>query len=344
MTNLDLPTRATLLPPPATSPDIAAGPSLSFGQERIWFTEQLTPGTAAYLVWSTTRLRGPLEVELLRAALDGVATRHDSLRMRFTENADGEPVVEVLPEVEVPVTVTDAGSLAEARELVAASVRTPLDLGAAPLLRATVVRLGADDHVLHLVMHHIVSDGWSLDLLLGEVAAGYAALRDGGPAPVAPTTGYVDYAAWQRIRLDGPATGDGFAYWAGALAGVPPLELPTDRPRPAVQSYAGGTHRFTVDADLTDGLRRLSRAHRATLYMTLLTGLQAVLFRHSGQRDFAIGSPVAGRVVPELENLIGLFVNTLALRADLSPVGAGADSPARSPASRRCCDAPAAPW
>ncbi|NBE85105.1 amino acid adenylation domain-containing protein [Micromonospora sp. NEAU-HG-1] len=304
---------------------------MSFGQERIWFTEQLTPGTTAYLVWSTTRLRGSLEVELLRAALDGAAARHDSLRMRFTENVDGEPVVEVRPEVRVPVTSTDAGSLAEARELVAASVRTPFDLTAAPLLRATVIRLGADDHVLHLDMHHIVSDGWSLDLLLGEVAAGYAALRDGGPAPTAPTTGYVDYAAWQRIRLDGPATGDGFAYWAGALAGVPPLELPTDRPRPAVQSYAGGTHRFTVDADLTDGLSRLSRAHRATLYMTLLTGLQAVLFRHSGQRDFAIGSPVAGRVVPELENLIGLFVNTLALRADLSPVGAGADSPGTEP-------------
>ncbi|MCX4472447.1 amino acid adenylation domain-containing protein [Micromonospora sp. NBC_01655] len=331
MTNLDLPTRAVPLPPPATSPGTVAGSSLSFGQERIWFTEQLTPGTAAYLVWSTTRLRGPLEVDLLRAALDGAAARHDSLRMRFAENADGEPLVEVLPEVRVPVTVTDAGSLAQARELVAASVRTPFDLGAAPLLRATVIRLGADDHVLHLVMHHIVSDGWSLDLLLGEVAAGYAALRDGGPAPAAPTTGYVDYAAWQRNRLDGPATGDGFGYWAGALAGVPPLELPTDRPRPAVQSYAGGTHRFTVDAELTDGLRRLSRTHRATLYMTLLTGLQAVLFRHTGQRDFAIGSPVAGRVVPELENLIGLFVNTLALRADLSAVGATADSPGAEP-------------
>lgn len=194
-----------------------------------------------------------------------------------------------------------------------------------------MIRLADDDHVLHLAMHHIVSDGWSLDLLLGDVAAGYAALRDGGPPPPAPTLGYVDYAAWQRARLDGPASGDGFAYWAGALAGVPPLELPTDRPRPAVQSYAGGTHRFTVDADLTDGLRRLSRAHRATLYMTLLTGLQAVLFRYSGQRDFAIGSPVAGRVVPELENLVGLFVNTLALRADLAPIGATADSPAAEP-------------
>ncbi|OZV77402.1 hypothetical protein CA850_23435 [Micromonospora echinospora] len=136
----------------------------------------------------------------------------------------------------------------------------------------------------------------------------------------------MEYAAWQRDRLDGPATGDGFAYWTRTLAGVPALKLPTDRPRPAVQSYAGGTHRFALDADLTDGPRRLSRAHRAILYMTLLTGLQAVLFRHSGQRDFAIGSPVAGRVVPELENLVGLFVNTLALRAHLCPVAATADT------------------
>ncbi|WP_243704615.1 non-ribosomal peptide synthetase/MFS transporter [Micromonospora sp. KC723] len=329
MTNVDVPPRSPAPAPTATRP--AADPRLSFGQERIWFTEQLTPGTAAYVIHSTTRLRGPLDVDLLRAALDATADRHDSLRMRFTENADGEPVVHVLPRVRVPVTVTAAPSEAAARALVAASVATPFDLHHAPLLRVLVVRLGDEEHLVHLATHHIVSDGWSLNLLLGEVAATYAALRDGGAPPAAPAVGYVDYAAWQRDRLDGPATGEGFAYWTGALVGVPPLELPTDRPRPAVQSYTGDTHRFTLDAELTDGLRRLSRVHRATLYMTLLTGLQAVLFRYSGQRDFAIGSPVAGRVVPELENLVGLFVNTLALRADLSPVAATADAPATEP-------------
>ncbi|MFG3711962.1 amino acid adenylation domain-containing protein [Micromonospora sp. NPDC047730] len=329
MTNVDVPSRSPALAPAATRPP--ADPRLSFGQERIWFTEQLTPGTAAYVVHSTTRLRGPLDVDLLRAALDATAGRHDSLRMRFVENADGEPVVHVLPQVRVPVTVTAAPSEAAARALVAASVATPFDLGHAPLLRALVVRLGDEEHLVHLAMHHIVSDGWSLDLLLGELAATYAALRDGGVPPPAPAVDYVDYAAWQRDRLDGPATGDGFAYWTRALAGVPALELPTDRPRPAVQSYAGATYRFALDADLTDGLRRLSRANRATLYMTLLTGLQAALFRYSGQRDFAVGTPVAGRVVPELENLVGLFVNTLALRADLSPVAATADAPAAEP-------------
>ncbi|MFI7024044.1 amino acid adenylation domain-containing protein [Micromonospora sp. NPDC049900] len=328
MTNVDVPARDTTIP---TTTSRLAAPRLSFGQERIWFTEQLVPGTAAYLVHSTVRLRGAVDVELLRAAVDATAARHDSLRMRFTENADGEPVVHVASDVRVPLTVTAAPDEAAARELVATSVRTPFDLGTAPLLRVLVVRLADREHLVHLAMHHIVSDGWSLNLLLDEIAATYGALRDGTPPPTAPATGYLDYAAWQRDRLDGPATGDGFAYWTRALAGVPALELPTDRPRPAVQSYAGGVHRFALDADLTDGLRRLSRAHRATLYMTLLTGLQAVLFRYSGQRDFAIGSPVAGRVVPELENLVGLFVNTLALRADLSPVAATADTAGTEP-------------
>ncbi|MTK02389.1 non-ribosomal peptide synthetase [Micromonospora sp. CP22] len=326
MTNVDVPTRNATMSPNAINP--AGTPRLSFGQERIWFTEQLTPGTAAYVIHATVRLRGPLELDLLRAAVDATAARHDSLRMRFTENADGEPVGHVLPSVRVPVTVAAVSSQSQARDLVAAAVHTPFDLAVAPLLRVLVVPLGEHDHLVHVAMHHIVSDGWSLDLLLREIAATYGALRDGTPAPQTPTTRYVDYAAWQRDRLDGPATGDGFAYWRQALAGVPPLELPTDRPRPAVQSYAGDTCRFAFDAELTDALRRLSRTHRATLYMTLLTGLQAVLFRYSGQRDFAVGSPVAGRVVPELENLIGLFVNTLALRADLSPVAASADTPA----------------
>ncbi|WKU06831.1 non-ribosomal peptide synthetase/MFS transporter [Micromonospora sp. HUAS LYJ1] len=333
MTNVEVPTRAA--PPHSTIPRAAGNPRLSFAQERIWFTEQLSPGTAAYVVHTTVRLRGPFDVDLLRAALDATAARHDSLRMRFTESADGEPVVTVLPEVTVPVTVTAAPDTDAAHALVADSVHTPFDLAVAPLLRVLVVRLADTEHLLHLAMHHIVSDGWSLDLLLGEIAAGYATLRDGGDPPAPPATRYVDYAGWQRDRLDGPPTGDGFTHWTRALAGVPPLELPTDRPRPAVQSYAGATHRFTVDADLTDGLRRLGRAHRATLYMTLLTGLQAVLFRYSGQRDFAVGSPVAGRVVPELEHLVGLFVNTLALRADLSPDPATAAEPGFATLLRR---------
>ncbi|WDZ83591.1 non-ribosomal peptide synthetase/MFS transporter [Micromonospora cathayae] len=304
---------------------------LSFGQERIWFTEQLTPGTAGYLVYATLRLTGPLDPGLLATAIDATVGRHDSLRMRFTENDLGEPVVEVVPAVQVPVTVTGVTDEAQARALVAESASTPFDLAAAPLLRALVIRLGADDHVLHLAMHHIISDGWSLDLLLTEIATIYGALRDAGPVPAPPTLSYLDYAAWQRERVDGPGAGAELTWWTEALAGVPALELPTDRPRPAVQTYAGATHRFRIDAELTDGLRRLARSHRATLYMTLLSGLQALLFRHSGQRDFAIGSPVAGRVVPELENLIGLFVNTLALRADLSTTGGTADSPGAEP-------------
>ncbi|GAB2957885.1 hypothetical protein GCM10027280_53290 [Micromonospora polyrhachis] len=331
MTNVDIPLRAAPIPPQGNIAPTGQSPSLSFGQERIWFTEQLTPGTAGYLVHATVRLIGQLDTDLLQTAIDTAAQRHDSLRMRFTENDRGEALVEVADRVRVPVTVATVGHEADARALVAEAVRTPFDLGTAPLLRALLIRLTETDHVLHVGMHHIVSDGWSLDLLLGEVATLYGALRDALPVPPAPTVRYVDYAAWQRDRMDGPTAQRELGYWTSALAGVPPLELPTDRPRPAVQSYAGHTHRFQLDAGLTAGLRRLARTHRATLYMTLLTGLQALLFRYTGQRDFAIGSPVAGRVVPELENLIGLFVNTLALRADLSPTDATADSPGTEP-------------
>ncbi|WP_434739849.1 amino acid adenylation domain-containing protein [Micromonospora sp. SH-82] len=292
---------------------------MSFGQERIWFTEQLTPGTAGYVVYATCRLHGPLDPELVGAALDAVAGRHDSLRMCFTETDDGTPRVEVVDKVRVPVTVVSADDETTARQLVAERVRTPFDLAVAPLLRVLLVRLADDDHVLHLDTHHVVSDGWSMNLLMTEVATMYGVLRDAAPAPAPPGLSYAEHAAWQRERMTGSAARDGLAYWARALAGVAPLELPTDRPRPSVQTYAGGTHRFAIDADLTEGLRRLGRAHRATLYMTLLAGLHATLFRYSGQRDFAVGSPVAGRVTPESEEVIGLFVNTLSLRADLAP-------------------------
>ncbi|GAB3159256.1 hypothetical protein GCM10027290_63920 [Micromonospora sonneratiae] len=331
MTNVDISQRAAPIPPQGIIHRTGQSPSLSFGQERIWFTEQLTPGTAGYIVHSTVRLLGSLDTDLLRDAIDTAAQRHDSLRMRFTENDQGEPLVEVAASVRVPVTLATVEREADARALVAEAVRTPFDLATAPLMRALLIRLSDTDHVLHVGMHHIISDGWSLDLLLAEVATLYGAARDGRPVPPAPTVRYVDYAGWQRERIDGPTAQRELDYWADALAGVPPLELPTDRPRPAVQSYAGDTHRFQLDAELTAGLRRLARSHRATLYMTLLTGLQALLFRYSGQRDFAIGSPVAGRVVPELENLIGLFVNTLALRADVSTTGATADNPGEEP-------------
>ncbi|WP_329110896.1 amino acid adenylation domain-containing protein [Micromonospora sp. NBC_01699] len=319
MTEVDLSVRPVAAPPPVI-PRLAGGTApLSLGQERLWFMEQLRPGSAAYVIPSTVRLRGPLDPGLLGRCLDAVAARHDSLRMRFTQTADGSPAVEVAVSVTVPLLNTDAVSEEHARTLVAEAARQPFDLGTAPLFRALLIRLDDDDHVLHLATHHIVTDGWSFDLLLGELSAHYAHHVDGRPLPPAPTVRYGDYAAWQRERVDGPTVRGQLDHWREALAGVPPLELPTDRPRPAEQDHAGATYRFTLDAELTGGLRRLGRSGRATLYMTLLAGLQALLFRQSGQRDFAIGSPVAGRVVPELERLIGLFVNTLALRADLSP-------------------------
>ncbi|MFK3979312.1 amino acid adenylation domain-containing protein [Micromonospora sp. NPDC050397] len=329
MTEVELPARPTTVAPPVIPrrPDGTA--PLSFGQERLWFMEQFSPGTAAYVIPATLRLRGPLDHDLLRRALDAVAARHDSLRMRFTQSVDGTPAVEVAASVTVPLVTVDADDAERARELVAEAARQPFDLAEAPLLRGLLVRLGETDHVLHLAAHHIVTDGWSFDLLLGELAGQYAGQLDRRAAPAPPAVRYGDYAAWQRERVDGPAVRGQLDYWRQALADVPPLELPTDRPRPAEQGHEGATHRFTLDAALTEELRRFGRSQRATLYMTLLAGLQTLLFRWSGQRDFAVGSPVAGRVVPELEGLVGLFINTIALRADLSvapggdPTGAG---------------------
>ncbi|MFI6759829.1 amino acid adenylation domain-containing protein [Micromonospora sp. NPDC050417] len=328
MTEVELPARPAAPRPPTIPCQPDGRAPLSFGQERLWFMEQFAPGTAAYVIPATLRLRGPLDPELLGRALDAVAARHDSLRMRFTQDGDGLPAVDLVGSVTVALVTSQAHSTERAREMVAEAARQPFDLATAPLLRALLIRLDETDHVLHLAAHHIVTDGWSFDLLLGELATQYAGYLDGRPEPPAPAVRYGDYAAWQRERVDGPAVRGQLDYWRGALADVPPLELPTDRPRPAEQGHEGATHRFTLDAELTDELRRLGRRHRATLYMTLLAGLQALLFRQSGQRDFAVGSPVAGRVVPELEHLIGLFINTLALRADLSldttaKIGAG---------------------
>ncbi|RKR86141.1 amino acid adenylation domain-containing protein [Micromonospora pisi] len=318
MTEVELPARPAATGPPTIPRRPDGRAPLSFGQERLWFMEQFAPGTAAYVIPVTLRLRGPLDPDLLGRALDAVAARHDSLRMRFTQDVDGLPAVDLAGPVTVPLVTAHAHSAGRARELVADAARQPFDLATAPLLRALLIRLGETDHVLHLAAHHIVTDGWSFDLLLGELATQYAGYLDGRPEPSAPAVRYGDYAAWQRERVDSPAVRGQLDYWRGALADVPPLELPTDRPRPAEQGHEGATHRFTLDAGLTDELRRLGRRHRATLYMTLLAGLQTLLFRQSGQRDFAVGSPVAGRVVPELEHLIGLFINTLALRADLN--------------------------
>ena len=306
-------------------PRLPAGsvPPVSFSQERLWFMEQLNPGTTAYVMRAAVRLRGRLDLEALRAALDDLAARHDSLRMYFPASDDGQPLVRVAERVSVPLRFVplDPGAgpdvLGWARVLTTAD-SGPFDLTAAPLLRAMVVQVGPDDHVVHMAMHHIVTDGWSRPVLLGDWATLYAARLGLGPAPDPLPIQYGDYAAWQRQRLAGPAAERDLAHWRQALAGLPSLDLPTDRPRPAQQSPDGAGLKLRFPDELVEALRLLGRQHGATLFMTMLAGLHAVLHRITGQRDFAVGSPVAGRVRPELEPLIGLFVNMLTLRAGVA--------------------------
>ncbi|MEH1123085.1 non-ribosomal peptide synthetase/MFS transporter [Micromonospora sp. CPCC 206061] len=294
---------------------------LSMAQERLWFMEQYAPGTAAYTVPVVLRLRGTLDAAALGAALDAVAARHESLRMRFAATADGQPVLDIDDAVSIGLDVVEAEGASVAareawvRETVRARLATPFDLAQGPLLRAALFAIGPDDHVLALTAHHIVCDGWSADLLVGEVLALLAA--DSLPQPPLQ---YGDFAVWQRERqrqrlADGTRDRD-VAYWRERLSGVPPLDLPTDRPRPAELTFRGAPVGVRLNAESTAALKRLALAHGATLYMVVLAAYAAVLARYARQDDFAVGSPQAGRTHAELEPMIGMFVNMLITRVD----------------------------
>ncbi|MDO3686252.1 non-ribosomal peptide synthetase/MFS transporter [Micromonospora sp. C28ISP2-4] len=286
---------------------------LSYAQERVWFMDQLAPGEAAYHIAVPLRVRGPLDVDALRAALTGLADRHESQRTRFPADADGRPTVVVADTADVPLTVVDAPDEAAAQALVDAAAAEPFDLANGPLLRALLIRLTADDHVLFLAQHHIVGDGWSVDVLLRDLITLYR----GGEPPALPIQ-YGDFAVWEAHELDGPQARAHVDYWKQRLAGITPLELPLDRPRPATQTYRGDFVEFQLDPAATEALNALTRDSGGTLFMTLLAAYQVLLARHAGQDDFAIGASVAGRSAPELENLVGMFINMLPLRADLA--------------------------
>ncbi len=297
---------------------------LSFAQERLWFLDQLEPGSPLYNIAGAVRLSGDLSLPALAASFGEVARRHEALRTRFLSR-DGAPVSVVDPPAAVPLPLVDLGGLpepareGEARALLAAAALAPFDLARGPLLRPLAVRLGAREHLLLLALHHIAGDGWSIDLLLAEVRALYPACRDGRPSPLAPlAVQYRDVAAWQRGWLQGEALAAEIAAWREALAGAPEaLELPADRPRPPVESHRGGEIAVGLDAPLAAALDRLGRRAGATRFMVLLAGFAALLARCSGQEEVVVGTPVANRGRLETERLIGFFVNTLALRVDL---------------------------
>ncbi|AEW99306.1 non-ribosomal peptide synthetase [Streptantibioticus cattleyicolor] len=304
-------------------PGDGAPPPPSFAQERLWFLDQADPGSAAYVMPAGVRLRGRLDVAALAGALGRVVRRHETLRTTFTA-VDGRPVPRIRPAAPVPLPVEDLRALPEAerertvRERYRRETDTPFDLENGPLLRATVLRTADEEHVLLLSVHHIACDGWSLGVLLTELAAGYGVPEDAAdPLPPLPVQ-YADFAAWQRDQLGGDRLDAHLAFWKRQLEAPPVLDLPGDRPRPPRRTSAGDSLPLRLAPKTVARLEELGAGERATPYMVLLAAVTVLLWRWSGQDDLVVGAPVAGRPRVETEPLIGFFVNTLPLRLDVS--------------------------
>jgi amino acid adenylation domain-containing protein/non-ribosomal peptide synthase protein (TIGR01720 family) len=293
----------------------------SFAQQRLWFLDQLEPGNVVYNLTSALRLAGPLDLPALQRSFAEVVRRHEVLRTTF-DTEEGSPVQVVHGELQVTLGIEDPGPLpeSEVRRRAAAEADEPFDLRRGPLVRGLVLRLGEEDHAVLLTMHHIVSDAWSMGVLIREVSALYGAFSQGQPSPLEELPlQYADYAHWQRERLQGEALAQQLSYWKERLQGLAPaLSLPTDRARPVVPTHRGAAAPFGLGEAVSQGLRRLSRQVGATMYMTLLAGFQVLLGRYAGVEDVAVGSAIAGRTRSELECLIGFFVNTLVMRTDLA--------------------------
>ncbi|HEU0300198.1 MAG TPA: condensation domain-containing protein, partial [Longimicrobium sp.] len=311
--------------PPIEPADRGAPLALSFAQQRLWFLEQLGGMGSTYHISRRLRLTGPLDRGALAAALDRIVQRHEALRTTFAV-VNGEPEQRIAPARESRFHLAEhdlrdhPGAEEELRRLVAEEAGAPFDLTRGPLIRGRLARLADDEHVLLLTMHHVVSDGWSMGVLVHELSTLYAAFGRGEEDPLPPLpVQYADYAAWQRRWVEGEVLEEQAAYWTRALAGAPAvLELPADRPRPARQDHAGAVVPVELDEALTAALRALGQRHGTTLFTTLMAGWAAVLGRLAVQDDVVVGTPTANRGRGEIEGLIGFFVNTLALRVDLS--------------------------
>ncbi|HEX2740525.1 MAG TPA: amino acid adenylation domain-containing protein [Rubrobacter sp.] len=310
-------------PPLVPAPRDARLP-LSFSQQRMWLLDQLEPGTPTYHISHALRLSGTLDTGALKRSLTEIVSRHEALRTTFAAE-DGEPVQVISATIDVKLPVEDLSGLpqaeqeAEAKRLALEEKRRPFDLERGPLFRAGLLRLGKEEHVLLISMHHIVSDGWSMGVFWRELGALYGAFSGGEPSPLPGLPiQYADYALWQRQWLTGEVLEEQLGYWKEQLADLPVLELPTDHPRPAVQTHRGARRSLAMPESLTQALKELSRQEGTTLFMVLLGALQVLLSRYSGQEDIAIGTPIAGRTRAETEELIGFFVNTLVMRTYLS--------------------------
>ncbi|MEB2352561.1 MAG: condensation domain-containing protein, partial [Burkholderiaceae bacterium] len=302
--------------------DAATAP-LSFSQEALWFLDQLAGPNGSWNIALNARLTG-VHPETLQRSLQALIERHDPLRTAFVEH-EGEPRQHVVDDATIALPIEDLGQIpAGAREEELARrmherALEPFDLSCAPLLRARLFRLAGDEYELLIVAHHIVSDGWSRSVIARELAALYHAFERGAPAALPPLpVSFGRFARWQRSRARDGALQPSLDYWIRRLAGIEPIALPYDRPRPGRAEHRGGTVAFEIGARQLAALKALALRENATLYMTLLAAFQTLLMRYSGQTDIAVGTSVAGRSRPDLEKLVGFFVNALVMRTDLS--------------------------
>jgi len=298
---------------------------LSYPQQRLWFLEQLQPGTALYNIPTAVHMAGNLDLPTLQRSVDALVQRHETLRTKFESEA-GQPVQIISESIELPIQLIDLNQFAnekqeaEALRLAREDALCPFDLESGPLFRVTLLRLSDNEHIALLTIHHIISDGWSMSVLIAELAKLYEAFLAGKPSPLPELSiQYVDYALWQQRWLNDGLQEEHLAYWQKELDGAESLlALPTDRPRPAVQANRGASYHFELSPALTAAIKDLSRRAGATYFITLLAIFDVLLYRYSGQDDISIGTPVANRSRAEIEGLLGFFVNTLVLRVDLS--------------------------
>jgi hypothetical protein len=311
--------------PAAMIPRPSAGRTapLSFGQQRLWLQDRMEPGSSAYNTANALLLRGPVDPALLRRCFAEIAARHEVLRTTFAASG-GVPVQVIGPPGPVGLPVIDLSGIEETarsaglRRILDEEVRRPFDLGLGPLHRLRLIRLAPAEHALLIVLHHIVSDAWSMGVLTRELAAIHSAFAAGRPSPLPPLPlQYADFAVWQQRFLAGPELTGQLQWWRERLAGAPELlEVPTDRPRPAVRRFRGGMRTARLDRDLAGAVRELCRACGVTLFMALLAVFEVLLQARTGETDLVVGVDVAARNPPETEDLIGFFVNQLVLRVD----------------------------
>jgi amino acid adenylation domain-containing protein len=295
---------------------------LSFAQQRLWFMSQLNPNSPFYNLPAAVRLEGELDVAALHRSLQEVVRRHESLRTTFP-SVDGEPHQIIAEHLELPFECVDLSAMEDRMEQLARQMaddaRRGFDLASGPLVRTVLYRLGPCDHVLLLAMHHIVADGWSMGVMVREAGLLYDAFSQGHASPLAELPlQYADFACWQRERLSGEVLENELTYWRKQLADVPQLRLPTDRPRPAIQTFRGSTLAFELPSEVTRRVDELCHQAGATRFMTLLAAFQALLGRYTRQDDIVVGVGIANRQSAEIEPLIGFFVNMLVMRTDLS--------------------------